>query len=65
MTRPDLQQNPAKWGTPFEVWRKESQVLRSKTGSVYCSRSCANSMNNHLFKTGENHPNYKEIGYRI
>lgn len=47
-----------------EVWKTKSQYARSKTGNVYCSRSCATSKNNTLFKTGENHPNYKGNDYR-
>ena len=47
-----------------EVWRTNSQLARSKTGNVYCSRSCATSKNNSLFKTGENHPNYNGNNYR-
>jgi HNH endonuclease len=41
-----------------EIERYPAQIERSKTGNVYCSRSCSNSTNNTLFKTGENHPNY-------
>ena len=48
----------------IEVWRSKSQFEKSKTGNIYCSKSCANSNNNHLFKTGENHPNYNGVGYR-
>lgn len=47
-----------------EIWRRQSQVVRSITGNVYCSISCANSNNNHLFKTGENHPTYNGANYR-
>lgn len=47
-----------------EVWRRRSQFERSKTGNVYCSRSCATSKNNTLFKSGENNPNYKGNNYR-
>ena len=46
------------------VWRTNSQIKRSKTGNIYCSRSCAVSKNNTLFKTGENHPNYTGNDYR-
>lgn len=47
-----------------EIWRHKSQIARSLTGNVYCSTSCANSKNNHLFKTGENHPTYNGANYR-
>ena len=47
-----------------EVWKTKSELARSKTGNVYCSRSCANSMNNTLFKSGVNHPSYKGNNYR-
>lgn len=43
----------------LEINRNPSVIRRSKTGNVYCSRSCSNSMNNTLFKVGENHPNFK------
>lgn len=42
----------------LEIDRNPSVIKRSITGNVYCSRSCANSMSNTLFKSGENHPNY-------
>lgn len=42
-----------------EIDRAPSEIKRSKTGNVYCNKSCANSMNNKLFKSGEKHPNYK------
>ena len=47
-----------------EVWRTNSQLSRSKTGNVYCSKSCANTINNTLFKSGENHYAYKGGQYR-
>ena len=47
-----------------EIWRTKSQYARSKTGNVYCSRSCATSKNNTLFKSGENNANYKGTDYR-
>lgn len=40
------------------VYRTPKQIAISKTGNVYCSRSCSNGKNNTLFKSGENHPNY-------
>ena len=47
-----------------EIWRTKSQFNRSQTGNVYCSKSCSISMNNSLFKTGENHFAYKGSNYR-
>lgn len=47
-----------------QIWRTKSQLAKSKTGNVYCSRSCATSKNNSLFKTGKNHPNYTGTNYR-
>lgn len=49
-----------------EINKSPAEIKRSKTGNHYCSRSCANSMNNKLFRQGENHPNYKtgEASYR-
>lgn len=47
-----------------EVWRTKSQYARSKTGNIYCSRSCSTSKNNTLFKTGENHFAYQGKNYR-
>ena len=53
-----------------EIWRTKSQFNRSQTGNVYCSKSCANSMNNTLFKSGENHfayqgKNYRQIAFEL
>ena len=47
-----------------EIWRVNSQLARSKTGNVYCSKSCSNTVNNTLFKSGENHPGYTGGQYR-
>lgn len=47
-----------------EVWRTHSQLKRSKTGNIYCSKSCSNTVNNTLFKSGENHYAYKGGQYR-
>jgi 5-methylcytosine-specific restriction endonuclease McrA len=47
-----------------EVWRTKSQYNRSQTGNIFCSRSCATKLNNKLFKSGENHPNFKGTDYR-
>lgn len=42
-----------------EFNKNPAEIKKSKTGNVYCSRSCSNSMNNRLFKTGKLSPNYK------
>ena len=47
-----------------EIWKTQSQLNRSLTGNVYCSRSCANSKNNTLFKSGINHFAYSGKNYR-
>jgi 5-methylcytosine-specific restriction endonuclease McrA len=47
-----------------EVWKPNSQIARSKTGNMFCSRSCANSLNNTLFKSGANHYAYSGSNYR-
>ena len=54
--------NCAKCGK--QIWKRNSEIAKSKTGNVYCSKSCAVSKNNSLFKTGENHPNYTGNNYR-
>lgn len=41
-----------------EVKRTKSQLARSKSGNVFCSRSCATSINNTVYKSDENHPSY-------
>lgn len=41
-----------------EIWKTMSEINNSKSGNVFCSRSCATSLNNSLYKTKENHPNY-------
>ena len=46
------------------VWKTRSQVERSLTGNVYCSKSCATTINNTLFKSDENHRLYKGQNYR-
>ena len=40
------------------VEKSLAQVKRSKSGKVFCSRSCACSYNNKHLKFGANHPNY-------
>lgn len=40
------------------VYKPKSQVKRSKSGNVFCSRSCAAKYNNSHYRTGENNPNW-------
>lgn len=42
-----------------EIEKFPAQIKRSKTGNLYCSRSCSSSQNNKLFKKWKNHPQYK------
>ena len=35
-----------------------SSINRSRSGNMFCDRSCATSFNNTKYKTGELHPNY-------
>lgn len=41
-----------------DVKRTQAQLKRSKSGRVFCNRSCATSFNNRMHKSGANHPNY-------
>lgn len=45
-------------GKPVEKY--PSDLRRSKSGNVYCSKKCAVSKNNALYKHGEMHPNYTQ-----
>jgi YHS domain-containing protein len=45
------------------VIRTKSGFKQSKSGRVYCSRTCATIKNN-TYKTGENHPNWSGGSYR-
>jgi endogenous inhibitor of DNA gyrase (YacG/DUF329 family) len=40
-----------------EVTRRESSMTRSKSGRIYCSKSCAATYNNSL-RIGDKHPNW-------
>lgn len=42
-----------------EIWKLSSEIKSSKTGNVFCNKSCACSYNNSHFRTGENNPNWK------
>ena len=42
-----------------ELYKTPSEVSRSKSGNVFCDKSCAASYNNSNFRTGKNNPNWK------
>jgi 5-methylcytosine-specific restriction endonuclease McrA len=42
------------------IYKRPSDLKKSKTGNIYCSKTCAVSNNNSIFRQGENHPNYKK-----
>ncbi len=41
-----------------EIVKKKYNLNKTKSGNYYCNKSCANSKNNTLYKTGEKHPNF-------
>lgn len=41
-----------------DVYRTKSQYNKSKSGRIFCNRSCATSYNNSKYKSGVNNPNY-------
>lgn len=48
----------AKCGKVINV--TNSRLKTSKTGDIYCSRSCSASLNNRRFKKWINHPRFKD-----
>lgn len=42
------------------VWVTKAIRQRSKSGKCFCSRHCATVVNNRLYKSGEQHPNFTE-----
>lgn len=46
----------ARCGNPVE--RRRSEIKKSASGNVFCSKSCASSYNNSKFRIGKNHPNF-------
>ena len=40
-----------------QVYKSQSRAARTKSGDIFCSKSCSNGANNSL-RSGENHPNY-------
>lgn len=43
-----------------ELEKLPSEIKKSKTGNMFCDRSCACSFNNTLLRSGENNPNWKD-----
>lgn len=39
--------------------KRQSQIKKSKSGKMFCSRHCAIIFNNKVYKSGYKHPNYK------
>ena len=42
-----------------ELWKTPCEIRKSKTGNVFCNKSCACSYNNTKFRSGANNPNWK------
>lgn len=42
-----------------EIWKDPAEIKNSKSGNVFCNKSCACSYNNSHFRLGENNPNWK------
>lgn len=42
-----------------QIFKYNKEISKSKTGNVYCSRSCSAANNNKLFKKWKNHPSYR------
>jgi hypothetical protein len=47
-----------------ELEKLPSEIKKSKTGNMFCDRSCACSFNNTEFRSGENNPNWKDGSYK-
>ena len=41
-----------------EIKKTPSEIKRSKSGNMFCSRKCATTTNNKIYKSDQNHPNY-------
>ena len=46
-----------------EINKQPHEIKNSKSGLVFCSKSCACSYNNSHLRSGENNPNYIDGGY--
>lgn len=42
-----------------EIWKDPAEIKNSKSGNVFCSKSCACSYNNSHYRLKENNPNWK------
>ena len=42
-----------------ELWKDPGEIKRSKTGNVFCNKSCACSYNNSHYRLQEKNPNWK------
>lgn len=43
-----------------DVYRKKSQVERSLSGNVFCSKKCSTTINNSIYKSGKDSPNRRD-----
>ena len=41
-----------------EVYRSQAELSKSKSGNIFCSKSCSTTVNNHLTKSGDNNANW-------
>ena len=50
-----------------KIWKRQSEIKKSKTGNLFCSHHCATIKNNSLFRSDLLHPNYLngDRSYRI
>ena len=46
-----------------EVWKIPAELKKSKSGNVFCSKSCACSYNNEHLRRGDKNPNWKGGSY--
>ena len=46
-----------------EINKQPHEIKNSKSGLVFCSKSCACSYNNSHLRSGKNNPNYIDGGY--
>lgn len=61
------QKNSQQYNCSFcnkKIFKTPSQIKRSKSGKLFCNRSCSTSYNNQ-FKVGSKHPNWLGGRYRL
>lgn len=46
------------------IYKRVSDIKRSKSGKLFCTKSCSTIYWNKHLKTGPNNPNYKGLSYR-